>query len=293
MERNKKIQIYCLAAASVLIGVFGAVCLFLAVAGEYNDAMGYFNTDSLFAPVLYCCLCAGPLLGGVGWFLFRKHSAPDEALPCGISVKIASCLCAAIIFMVIAFEIYGFAGRPASAILKIEMISWVFAVLCSASLIVGGFLSKSGAPVKPFVSLLSFAPALFCAVEVLLLYFDQSVAVNSPVKFICQLSYISYMLVFCAEAGLSLGRGKIYSRYLFALISAATVGGACSLAAVVLTVTGVPCASLSGAGSFVSLVMFVYCIVRLCNFSSIETVEEVKTDAVADVIPDEKIFDEE
>ena len=71
MEKNKKIQIYCLFAASLFLGIFGAVCLYLGISsGEYNDAMGYFSTDSIFAPVTYICMIAGPLFDVVAWVLF-------------------------------------------------------------------------------------------------------------------------------------------------------------------------------------------------------------------------------
>lgn len=269
MERNRKIQIYCLWAASLFLGIFGAVCLYFAVAGEYNDAMGYFNIGSLFAPAVYCCLGAGVIFGVTGYVLFRKYSAPDCALPSGIFTGVASYAAAALILFTTTFEITESLSVAGSRINAVEIASWVLGILTAASLICTALFAKKGV-VKAWISLLSFAPALYCASQVLLLYFDQSVAVNSPIKVICQLSYLSAMLVFCSETGLSLGKGKILPRYIFTLCAAVTIFGTCSVAAVIVTLTGTPCAAFSGVGCAAKLGLFFYACARLAGAVGIE-----------------------
>ena len=146
------------------------------------------------------------------------------------------------------------------------------AFLAAVSLIVTSF-SKKDAATTPIVSLLSFAPVIYCAISVLYLYFDQAVAVNSPAKLICQLTYLSFMLVFCAETGLSLGRGNLYSRYLFALCCGVAIGGAGAVSALAVTLTGAPCAAFTGVDSFVKVGLFLYSCVRFANVIKIETSE--------------------
>lgn len=244
MERNNKIQIYCLFAASFILGIFGAVCLYLGILGEYNDAMGYFATDALFAPVAYICMAAGPLFGIVGWILFRKKEACDKALPQNILTRISAFLAAALILFSVAADVASILNAAQPVFGARNIAYFAVAVLCAVSLIVSG-LSKKDEPVSPMVSLLSFAPVIYCAMSVLYLYFDQTVAVNSPAKLICQLTYLAFMLMFCAESGLSLGRGKLYSRYLFTLCCGVAIGGAGAVSALLVTLTGASCAAFS------------------------------------------------
>ncbi len=275
MERNKKIQIYCLFAASLFLGLFGAVCLYLGVLGEYNDAMGYFSADSIFAPVAYICMLAGPVFGIVGWVIFRKSEAVDKALPGSIFTKIASCISAALILYSVFCDITAKLNEAVVSFGAREILYIVMAVLAAASLVVGIF-SKKDAATAPMASLLSFTPVIYCAISVLYLYFDQGVAVNSPAKLICQLTYLSFMLLFCAETGLSLGRGKIYSRYLFALCCAAAIGGAGAVSSLAVTLTGAPCAAFTGVDSFVKAGLFLYACTRFVDFAKIETAAEAE-----------------
>lgn len=289
MDKNKIIRIYCFFALSLVIGLFGAVCLFLAVSGEYNDGMGHFTVDSFFAPVVYACLVAGPLVGVAGWILFRKDKASDKALPGNIFVKAASGIAAAAILYSTVVDIMSNSGAVGFKPDGVTVISWIFSALAAASLIVSGILCGNGR-VKPFVSLLAFAPALYCATEVLKLYFDQSVAVNSPVKLICQLSYLSYMLVFTAEAGLSLGRGRIYPRYIFTLCAAVAVGGCASVAALAITVADVNCIAMVGADTVAKLGLFLYSCARFASLSKIELEEEGVPETVGET--EESVIEE-
>lgn len=289
MDKNKVIRIYCFFALSLIIGLFGAVCLYLAVFGEYNDGMGHFTVDSFFAPVVYACLVAGPVVGVAGWILFRKDKAPDKALPGNIFVKAASGVAAATILYSTVAEMMSYNGAVGFKPGGVTVVSWIFSVLAAASLVFSGILSGSGR-VKPLVSLLAFAPALYCATEVLNLYFDQSVAVNSPVKLICQLSYLSYMLVFTAEAGLSLGRGKIFPRYIFTLCAAVAVGGCASVAALVVAVSDVNCTAMVGADTVAKLGLFLYSCARFASAPKIEIEAESVPEAMGET--EESVIEE-
>ncbi len=289
MERNKKIQIYCLFAASLILGLFGAVCLYLGVLGEYNDAMGHFNTDSVYAPTAYVCMVAGPIFGILGWVLFRKSEACDKAIHTGIFTKIVSFIVAALILFSVFYDISAKLNEAMFSFGAREISYTIAAILAAASLVVNA-LVKKGVAVPPMVSLLSFAPVMYCAICVLYLYFDQAVAVNSPAKFVCQLTYLSFMLVFYAETGLSLGKGKLYSRYIFALCCAVAIGGAGAVSALAVTLTGAPCAAFTGVDSFVKIGLFLYACARFASFTKIETTadkpeaEEAIEEATVEVI---------
>lgn len=271
MEKNDKIRIYCLLAASFAIGILGAVCLFLGIAGEYDDAMGYFNVGSVFAPVVYCVLGAGVVLGLAGAVLFRRYSAPDEVLP-NNTVTVAGSVVACLGILATTFaDIASYTGVYAGNIMGITLLSWVLSFLCVASIAVNAFFSKKGT-VKPWISLLSFSTVFFCAVKVLILYFDQHVAVNSPVKLICQLCYLSYMLVFTAQTGLSLGRGRVFPRYIFTLCASAVAGTLCTLATVFLALTGTVCSAVDKIDVFSKCGLLVYVIVSFAFLPAIKAV---------------------
>ncbi len=303
MMKSRKIQIYCLLAASLIIGLFGAACLFLGIFGEYDDALGYFNTNSLFAPVVYCCMAAGPVLGLVGALVFKGLKAPDRVLPGETLSKVAYFLAAAVILIGVAADIAGKVSAIGAVIVTTDVFSWVMGAISVAALIINGLNTKGG-KVKAIVSLMDFATVFYCVSKVLALYFDQSVAVNSPIKFICQAAYLSYMLVFTAEVGLSLGKGEMYSKYIFALCTAVVVGGTCSVASVIVTVTGVACASFTGIDAVAKFGLFLYALLRLFLLVKMDVTQKekpVKTSkkkdrdiaAEADVIPEELTEDEE
>lgn len=297
MEKNRKIQIYCLLAASFVIGIFGAVCLYLGITGEYNDAMGHFNVGSLFAPVVYCCLVGGPVLGIAGAVVFRRTKAPDKALPGGIAAVVVSALAAAAILYTEIGGILSHMKEAAAPISPVNAVSWLFALLATASIVTNAVTARNGNKVNPAVSLLAFTPALYCASKVLLMYFDQSIAVNSPVKLICQLAYLSYMLVFTAEAGLSLGKERLFPKYVFTLCAAVSVGGLCSVAAAAITLTGTQCAGLAGADCIAKLGLFFYTCMRFAFAANIDVtrVEKARREEYSgDVIdiPEDVILDE-
>ena len=301
MKNNRKIQIYCLLGASLIIGLFGAVCLFLGILGEYNDAMGYFNVDSLFAPVVYCCLAAGPVLGAVGAVIFKDLKAPDKALPGGILSKAAYFLAAVSILVGIVSDVMGKVD-PMGAIQlnSADMVSLFMGVISVTVLVMLG-LKKGEENAKAVVSLMGFATVFYCVSKVLTLYFDQSVAVNSPIKFICQAAYLSYMLVFTAEVGLSLGKGEMYSKYIFALCTAVAVGGTCSMASALTTVSGASCASFTGIDAITKVGLFLYAAVRLylvmgMDLTAIDKKEKAakknkKAEKAEEVAPLEEFFE--
>lgn len=279
MERNRKIQIYCLLVASLFLSLFGAVCLYMGIASEYNDAMGHFAVNSIFAPCAYLCIGAGPLLGIVGWISFRGHASGDRSPWAPVPAKVACIVAAALVLVSALLEISANEPVPrgAGGILN---ASRIFAFLTVLSLAVNALFSKRG-PAKPVVSLLSFAPVLYCALKVMFMYFDQSVAVNSPVKFICQLIYLSYMLVFTAQTGLSLGRGEVFPRYIFTLCAAVAIGGAGSIASLAVKLADVPCAAISQYDFFSQIGLFIYSctLFALTVHSRLERIEKAKKNA--------------
>ena len=276
MKNNKRSIIYIFGAVALLLAVVGGICLYLALAGQYDNAMGHFDTGSVLAYVVYVCIIAGAAVAVVPWIIFAKKSSVDVEFRGGIAYKIISYLAAAAML----FDLYMKArgslyGNAASGNLFFT-VSLIFEFFTVAYLIAAPTLNKKGKKVTGIMSLFSFSPVIFCAFRVLYMYFDPTVAVNSPVKLFCQLSYITLMLVFCAETGLYLGRGNIYARYLFALISAISVCGTVAIGAAAAFVSGLEVNMLIDTDILLKLFLFLYCIVDLIAVSTDAIKETVK-----------------
>ena len=115
----------------------------------------------------------------------------------------------------------------------------------------------------------------------ILLYLDETVALNSPVKVIYQLMYIAFMLLFTAQTGLLLGKGAIFPRYVFCLIAAAVLAGSVSISALLCAVAGVQGHTLSPAQILFSLAGSIYALCQLFSAASAaaQWTEEEKKEA--------------
>ncbi len=276
MKNKSKLTLCILFAAAAFFAIFGGICLYYGLLGEYDDALGHFARDAFFAPISYVCLALGAVIGIAGWILFSKREALDEDFAGGVVYKIVNIAIAlSVLFDVFMQVRAGFASVPVKG--KVFFFaSLAFEALSVVYFLVSAIVRRRGEKASALVSLLSFAPVIFCALRVLYMYFDQTVAVNSPVKLICQLTYIVYMLTFCAETGLSLGRGKIYPRYIFALSCGITVGGIGSIAALAAYILGTDATMLVGTDAPLKVLMFIYCAYALVAAMNIETREKTK-----------------
>lgn len=283
MEKNRRTQIYCLFLAALFLGLFGAICLYIGIATEYNDAMGHFDVGSIFAPVVYCAITAGPVLGIVGWIVFRKHVAPDRALPRSIATKATAVFAAVSVLVVAVVDTFS-----ASSVGPINVFSLATAVFAAGSFVCDEFF-VNGKKNDAWRSLLSFSTTLYCASRVLILYFDQTVAVNSSVKLICQLSYLAFMLVCTARTGITLGRGHLLPRYIFALSCAMAAGGVCAVAATVCTLTGTQCVAITGIGCLDKLGLLCYCATAFITTTRIKVHIVERTSRRTRELPDEDL----
>lgn len=262
--------IFCIAVICTALVLAGAALLFICTDAGFDADLGYFNADNVYVYVLYAVLAAGVVAGIVLWIAERKQVPVNRALPGSAVVSVMAVLCG---IGMIASSVPGFAAKFGTAPEEYDVISYVsygLSVLAAVSLFITAARGRKEATAP--VCVMAFFPALFFASKVLVEYFDRDVAVNSPVKILTQIVFISFMLMFTAEAGLILGRGQIYSRYLFVLSASAVLGGAAGLGALILAGVGI------GYPVFeeMSLLMFVtalYAAGRLyaCAYTEAET----------------------
>ena len=212
MKRTKINQIYILCAFCAALALFGAFCLYFGVKSEYNPALGYFDKGSVFAAAIYLSLALGAAAGIVSWVLFARLKCADKPIPQKNVLTVISCvLISAGITADCIEDAVEFFGAVSVKYSYIHYIMWILGAAAAVLMLVCAVPGKSNSPVH---SLGYFAAPLFLASKILIIYFDRSVAVNSPAKMISQFSLICFMLMFTAETGISLGRGNIFPRWL-------------------------------------------------------------------------------
>ena len=228
--QNKKLFIS--AVLSAALGIIGALLLAFGGAYEFDAPFGYFQTGSLYSVCLYAVLALGVILGLYLWISERKTAAGARLLPSCGAVPVISAVCGAAVLLSTVYDFLDKAGRQPEQYAAVTYISWIFSIIAAISLFCTAFSGKKEPTALP--CLLSFFPPLYFASLVLTDYFDRSVAVNSPVKVIIQITFIAFMLMLTAEAGINLGRAKVYPRYLFTLCAATVLGGAAGIGGLVL-----------------------------------------------------------
>ena len=235
MKSNKSL-LYC-TAAGIGAGALAAVMLFLGGKNEFESDIGYFVKGSVFAAVLYIALAVGCALGVLSWVLHRKQTLNNRVLPGTFMMPALSVLCGAAVIALTVSNILYYDSAAPDKFAVIRYISYLLSVPAAAALVMSAF-SRGKAP-SALSCLLGFFTPLFFASKVLVDYFDHSTAVNSPVKIICQITYIAFMLLFTAEEGISLGRGRIYPRYLLTLFASVAFGFSAGLGGLILYFSGV------------------------------------------------------
>jgi len=274
MRNNMKKRLIALGAISILLCLFGALCALLAVLGEYDNAMGHFDRDALFVPALYGCMIAAVCLCIAARVILGRLKAPDRALPRSIILSVVSAAVgSAVLFLTVMRLLETFDGDTKADFFAVASI--VLGLASSAYFYLSAF-SKAEGRISPWESLLSFAPVLYFAAEVLLYYFDTSVAVNSPVKTFAQFIYLTYMLVFCAQTAVELGKGESFARYAALLTLGISIGGSLSLASLALTLMGAECTLFTGREAILRIAVLAYLCVRFVFLLKVNAEERAK-----------------
>ena len=280
MEAKKKTSLLYIACAAILLTLLGSFVMFLALSTDFTPALGYFTKGSLTAFLLYIVLAAGTLLGGIVWFCLRRCRLTEPSLPMPLYTRAASVLLIAALLWQAGDTLRSLFSAGGRAPL------WGLTLLCVLfSLFFILFLCCDMGPGRvrrgSLAAFCSFFPPLYTAGQLFLLYLDETVALNSPVKVIYQLMYIAFMLLFTAQTGLLLGKGAIFPRYVFCLIAAAVLAGSVSISALLCVAAGVQGHTLSPAQILFSLAGSIYALCQLFSAASAaaQWTEEEKKEA--------------
>ena len=279
MKRTKINQIYILCAFCAALALFGAFCLYFGVKSEYNPALGYFDKGSVFAAAVYLSLALGAASGIVSWVLFARLKCADKPIPQKNVLTVISCvLISAGIAADCIEDAVEFFGAVSVKYSYMHYIMWILGAAAAVLMLVCAVPGKSNNPVH---SLGYFAAPLFLASKILIIYFDRSVAVNSPAKMISQFSLICFMLMFTAETGISLGRGNIFPRWLGTLCISTAVGGVGGIGSLALCLAGINFPGITLCDAAMMTAFALYAFLRLISVPAMEVLPCKKSDGKA------------
>ncbi len=263
MERNKKTSLIYMICAATLLAFLGAFFMFIALSKDFSPSLGYFEKGSLSAILLYAVLACGVLLGFFSWIFFRSSKQITVRNAATVYTKTAEgFLIAALLWCTGEDLVHIHRTLPYwGLILFADLLALFFILFLGCS--IGPESLRSG----PLAAFSSFFPPLYAVTQLFLLYFDETVATNSPIKIIYQLMYIAFMLAFTAQTGLLLGHKSILPRYIFALICSAVLGGIVSVSALLCILTNTPGHNLSYARILFCCTVTVYAFCRLLSFA--------------------------
>lgn len=252
--------------------------LLLAFGGlyDFDAAYGYFSAGSICAIGLYCVLAASAVIGIFNWITERKTCCADRSLPHMKAETVISVFCGTAILISVFMDVIGHMNSAPAEYAIVSYLSWGFGVIAAASLFSTAVMGNREPSSLP--CLLAFSPTLFFAAKVLVHYFDRSIAVNSPVTILCQVTFIAFALISTAEAGIMLGRGYLYSRYIFTLCTSAALGIGVGLGSLILYFYGVQF-PVSIDTSIIFVLFGIYSLIRLFAIKSYSVISAEEFEA--------------
>ena len=280
METNKKSSLIYVACAAILLALLGAFSMFVALASDFTPSLGYFNSGSLKAALLYITLTAGVALGVFVWIFLRRVRLSEPMLPTPVYTKTASVLLIVALLWHTGDDLFGiFRTGGNYPYWGLVLFCDLFALLFIVSLLCD--MGPDDVRHGSLAAFSSFFPPLYTAGQLFVLYLDETVAINSPMKIIHQLMYISFMLLFTAQTGLLLGRKTIFPRYVFCLVCTIVLGGTVSISALLCAIAGVQGHNLQPAQILLCFAITAYALCRLISAasSSVQWTEAVEKEA--------------
>ena len=263
INRTKSTIFFALAISLALVA---AAFLSLAVTTEYESILGHFMRGAMFAPAVYVTCGLSFVCGIVSFVLLRRTETDCEEragiFPCFAHALTAFMAVAAIVFDCLAVPDAQTASEGGVNIISIAY--YIFALGTCAAFLMYGF---SGAYKSTAAKLLSFCPVIYCAVKTLMLYFDNSIAVNGPLKIMCQLAYVSLMLMLVYDSGLAVGKEKIFGKSYMCTLWAVVMSGAVSVSSVAAHIMNVKSFELSLAETCLLTAFFLTALSKLWHLS--------------------------
>lgn len=195
-----------IAVVFILISIVTATIASFAYMTEFESPIGHFKFGAVYAPV-FKILSAVCTLAAIGIsLLLNSKISVSSPLPLSAPVTFTCAISGAMLVICSIISLTNIVGVPETSWMLIaKNIIGIPAGLCFL------FCSLSD-PKKTFgnvwIALLTFAPVIWAVMSLLFFYFDNSYALNSPVRTSMQLMYVSIMIFLPHDCRFILGRSK-------------------------------------------------------------------------------------
>ena len=266
---------------ALLIAAFFALLLVILrtvlVLGKYDAALGHFQESFLSSYGYGLCLAIAVI-----FFLFfaiiTRDRAPSPDFSSSPLTLLSSAFAAFAAFVWILDTAIAMLGKTATST---ETLLLVLCLLSSLSLI--GYMGAVALSRKSLSLSVGtcLGGALFCVFYALLAYFNTSFTLNSPIKIFDQMTFLSLLLFFLAEARMRLGkRGAPF--YAFSAMTAFVMTAADSLPGLIYFAARENALVGSFMHDFLVFALFLYVLARLVLLSvSFPKEEENKASSAA------------
>ncbi len=226
--KNKNKLIYGLGIASAALGVLGFLFLLIAVLKEYDVSIGHFAKGAVLAPIAYGICIVGVIAAVFAGFVTKDFKIM-HGKNAGVFLSFTSALSAILMIASVILTYVEYTSNGYS-LTTINYLSVLFGIMGAAALILFLFY---GAYRTQASQLLSYAIPVYFIFETLVQYFDKTTAINSPLKILSQLAFVSYAVMTTFDCGLYIGKKNILPKYIFACMASITLGTAVSLTIIV------------------------------------------------------------
>lgn len=265
INRTKSTLFFAIAISLTLVA---SAFLALAVTTEYESILGHFMHGAMFAPAVYVTCGLAFVCGIVSWALLRRteisHDTRAGIFPCFAHALTAFMAVAAIAFEYLTTPAANVSVVANNTVSVVSTLYYVFAFGTCAALLMYGFF---GAYKNNVAKVLSFCPVIYCAVKTLMIYFDESIAVNGPLKIMCQLAYVALMLMFVYDSGIAVEKNNVFGRAYMCSLWAVVMSGAVSIASIAAHIMGVKSFELSLAETCLLTAFFITALSKLWHLS--------------------------
>lgn len=245
-----KLRTVCAAVLSVL-ALGAAACLGAAVLTDYDFLLHHFAADSAPAAmaVVICLLGAVTALALALTVKGKKiHAAPAMTLP----AVFAAAMLGFLLLISFIFDIPAAAGWGQRIRLAMMALAACYFLITT----------QKTAAESPVCALLSLAPIVYAFFSVMIVYFDETMGMNAPLKSYYLIMYLSMALFFTAEARVTLRRTKTPTYCLFAGLCVVLCGAVgishivLALRGTVLTLSLRECIAVSAAALYAAARLF-------------------------------------
>ena len=272
---KKKLHLFAFLAI-VLFALILTVSRTVLALVAYDPALGHFESG-FFADYGFPLLSVIGVLAALFFVIMTRESTPAVSLETKPLTMLASAFVAIAAFAWLLDTAFALIGKTVTTA---ETILLVLSLLSSVGLLAYAAVVALSLPSFSLTVGTGMASMLFCIFYAMLAYFNNAFTLNSPIKVLDQVAFVSFLLFFMAETRLRLGK-KGAPFYLFTAITAFLLSAADSIPGLIYFAVKKEALVGSFMHDFLVFALFLYILSRLfAMLMQAEEAEEARPKAV-------------